>query len=308
MIPLRKAIRWRDRLLDATTLTLSGCGTYLAFSALFGPIAATTVLLGCAAIATAAQNHPLPDSDAPSSERGRRLLSYFTERANLQPLAYREVPRLKNSLAEFIAARGLELNRKLARRASTPMLAGTIAHELGHLLYGRQVSNTLKMITAASSIGLLPAAGLAVAGGSIMLIAGMAGAAVSSYLLMQMQQRNAELACDRVATILAGERGLIQAIEANPYKPDNIPLVRSWQQNCRPHSLAEQAVNLLDSHPPLHMRATAMHDYARTFSPHHTGVTELELEDSFGHLSRRITRPQRVHKRLNPAYQCKPAA
>ena len=56
------------------------------------------------------------------------------------------------------------------------------------------------------------------------------------------------------------------------------------------------------------MRATAMHDYARTFSPHHTGVTELELEDSFGHLSRRITRPQRVHKRLNPAYQCKPAA
>lgn len=285
---LKRTIRWHNRLLDATTLSLNAGMVFAAFATTFNPVAGL-IAVGAAGLITAANQINLTAScDTPdASERGSRMCQAFSELAGLATPRYHE-EKVDNGLG-YNDNDHILIDRVFSATAPTPQLGAVIGHEVGHSFYGHAAGIMNRLLTFTPIIGAcavtLASPWLGIAG-TLFGLAAMTGTAVSGFLLTQIQQRQEEYACDRVAVIVAGGRAMGDALTVRSGYMSEPKLIRRLQSKCKPDSLAEQVINLLDSHPPEHRRRRAMAAFARQLGDSHDSKAEQALEQMFGKLAR----------------------
>jgi Zn-dependent protease with chaperone function len=294
MFRLRNPIRWHNRLMDGLTVGMNASVVFTGLAVAFNPMVAG-LGLAIAAIGTLSlfMRDELFNVEHPTSPRGKALCNAFSARAHIRPPTYLE-PALENGLGSNNLEK-ISVDESFAVKATTPELASILGHEIGHTQYGQLPGYLNKLLTITAVIGCIttplatPWLGLAGTGLSLGILVVTSGA---SFLLAQIQQRQEEYACDRVSVTYSGQRAIGHLLKnRNQYGCED-----SWnrksQNRCRPNSIAEQIINLIDSHPPAHRRISAVYDFAARLGPDHTEKTERELIEKFDHLSRLKHEPE----------------
>lgn len=236
-------------------------------------------------------------SDHSASPRGKALCEHLARRAGLQAPEYAEVS-IENGLGQNGRDK-ITIDEKFSLQASTPELAGILGHEIGHSAYGQLAGYCNKFLTITAAIGVcaIPVAtpwlGLAGAAAGIGVLVATSSA---SFLLAQIQQRQEELACDRVAATHTNPLLFIRLLRERKRYGCEESWSRKIQNRCQPNSLAEQVINLIDTHPPTHKRISAMYAFAAQLGPEHAEKSERELIEKFDHLSRLKPEPKPIQR------------
>jgi hypothetical protein len=298
MFSRRNPIRWHNRLMDGLTVGLNAGVVFVGLATAFTPLVAG-IGLALATLSTLASlaADSRGQTDHSASPRGKALCEYMATRMGLRAPEFAEA-KIDNGLGQNSRDK-ITIDEKFSLDASTPELAAIVGHEIGHSAYGQMSGYGNKFMTFTAGLGLCiiplatPWIGLA---GAALGLGALIATTAASFLLAQIQQRQEEYACDRFAATQTNPYVYIQLLKERKRYGCEDTWSRKIQNRCEPNSLAEQVINLIDTHPPTHRRITAMYTYAARLAPDHADSTEHELLEKFDRLSRHKPAPKPIQR------------